>query len=209
MSLSSMRAMLAFALLISLPSCSSELDPTDPADAYLLFRNAMIAGDGETVWNRLDTRTHEYFEASHTELEEMAESIERYLPQADHRLARRQSGVILLDDVTDGKSFFLEIFTPQELPQGEAYDLGTRVEEIETTEDGAFAKVITRGGQQFYMVRGDDEQWRVMLLKSSEELKTSMAWLDQNKSALRQTVDDLIAEERQRRETVIAELMKR
>ncbi len=193
--------------LIFATGCSGELDPTSPADGYLMFRNAMMAGDGEAVWARLDARTHEYFNASYTELTEMGETIERYLPQSDHRLAKRQSGVMLTEEVSDGKTFFLRIFTPEKLPEDEAYELGSRVDEVEVSEDGTFAKVVTRGGQEFYMTKGDDEQWYVMLLKSSNELQQSMAWLEQNKTALRQTVDDLIAEERARREAIIADLM--
>ena len=44
-----------------------------------------------------------------------------------------------------------------------------------------FAKVVTRGGQEFYMTKGDDEQWYVMLLKSSNELQQSMRGLSKTR----------------------------
>ena len=194
-------------LAFGVSGCSSELDPTDPNDAYIMFRDAMMAGDAEAVWGRLDPQTHEYFEHSHSHLQEMGETIERYLPQADHRLAKRQSGVILLREVDDGKSLFLRVFQPDQLPKEEAFVLGSNVRELALAEDQKTAKVITRSGQEFFLTKGRDGQWYVMLLESSKELNAAMAWVEANKTALGQTVDDLIAEERTRREKVIAELM--
>ena len=199
----------AVCLMGPLAGCSSELDPTEPDDAYLIFREALFDKSAEQVWTRLDEDTRAYFEKSHGELEEMEQDIEKYLPQADHRLAKAQSGAILLRASKDGRSLFLNVMTLEGFEKDEAVELGSRVETLELTEDQATARITTRGGQVFYMTRGKDEQWYVMLYKSSEELKKSMAWLEVNKVALRQTIDDLIAEERARREVIIAELMKK
>ncbi len=188
--------------------CSSELDPRNPGDAYLMFRDAMFAGDSDAVWQRVDPETHEFFNKSYVELEGMGETIERYLPQADHRLAKNQSGVKLLKETTDGKSLFVRVFTPEQLPKEEAFKLGSDIAELKMSEDEQFAEVVTKGGQTFFLVHNEkDEQWYVMLLKSSEEMGKAMAWVEANKSALSQTVDDLIAEERTEREKIIAELM--
>lgn len=195
-------------LMVTQLGCSDELDPTAPGDAYLMFRDAMWAGDAEAVWARTDPETHAYFQQSYEDLTEMSETIERYLPQADHRLAKRQAGVILLREAEDGKGLFLKIFQPEKLPKDEAYKLGSDVAEVEVAEDESFAKIKTRGGREYYLTKGDDEQWYVMLHKSAKELGESMAWLESNKTALSQTVDDLIAEERKKREAIIAELMK-
>ena len=194
------------ALCVGCAACSSELDPTSPEDAYLMFRDAMFAGDAEAVWGRVDPTTKEYFDKSYSDLSGMSVDIERYLPQADHRIAKRQSGVVLVRDAQDGHDLFLKVFTPSGLPKDEAYLLGSEVDEIKVNEEETFAEVVTRGGPSFYLGRSPkNEQWYVMLV-DTDALKKSMAWLPSNQSALRQTVDDLIAEERAEREKIIAEL---
>ena len=202
------KAVILGAMMLVLGGCSDELDPTNPGDAYLMFRDALFAGDSEKVWQRLDQESHEYFEKSYEELEEMSKTIERYLPQADHRLAKSQSGAKLLNEVTDGKTLFVRVLTPKELPKEEAYKLGSDIAELSLSEDESFAKVVTKGNQTFYLSHSKtDDQWYVMFVKSSEELKKAMSWVESNKLALSQTVDDLIAEERTEREKIIGELM--
>jgi hypothetical protein len=170
--------LLAAALLAV--GCSDELDPAEAGDAYLMFRDAMWAG---------------------------------YLPLADHRLARRQSGAVLTKEIKDGKGLFLKVFTPDKLPKETAYKLGTDVEELAVSEDDQNAKIVTRGKQTFYLVkqkaakRGEPARWHVKLVQSSEAVPGAFSWLEGNRVALQQTVDDLIAEERQQREAIIAELM--
>lgn len=201
------KAVLLGAMIGMLAGCSDELDPTNPGDAYLMFRDALFEGNSEKVWERLDPQTHEYFDQSYAELEEMSKTIERYLPQSDHRIARSQSGAKLLNEVSDGKTLFLRVLTPKELPTEEAYKLGSDIKELSLSEDESFAKVVTKGGQTFYLAHNKDGQWYVMFLKSSEELRKNMSWVESNKLALSQTVDDLIAEERTEREKIISELM--
>lgn len=202
------KVVLLCAMVGLLAGCSDELDPTNPGDAYLMFRDALFEGDSDKVWQRLDSQTHEYFQQSYVELEEMSKTIERYLPQSDHRLAKSQSGAKLLNEVSDGKTLFIRVFTPKELPNEEAYRLGSDIAEISLSEDESFAKVVTRSNQTFYLSHSkQDDQWYVMFLKSSEELKKAMGWVESNKLALSQTVDDLIAEERTEREKIIGELM--
>ncbi len=200
---------LPLALPLLMLGCSSELDPTDPEDAYIVFRDAMWDKNAAGVWDRLDPETQTYFETNHKTLLEMNTSILKYLPQADHRLARKQSGVVLTESVGDGKALFLKIFTPDKLPHDDAYKLGTEVAEVKRAENDLLAEIVTRGGQTFYMSRKTTSaEWTVMLLKSAEALGTSMKWIETNKAALTQTVDDLLAEERKERESIIAELMK-
>lgn len=188
--------------------CSDELDPTDPRDAYVMFRDALVAGDGETVWKRTDEQTHTYFDQQYGVLVEMDELIHRYLPQTDVKLARKQSGTVLLEDVSNGKELFLEVYSAKDVPKKEAVEIGSNVDEVKVAEDGQLAKVVTRAGQEYILTRDEEsEQWFVMLVKSNDAVQSSFGWLDRNEKALTQTVEDLIKEEREEREEVIAELM--
>jgi hypothetical protein len=187
--------------------CESELDPGRADEAYMLFRDALFAGNGEGVWLRTDQATHDHFQHRYTQLVQMDKLIESYLPQTDHRLARRQSGVELIDAVSDGRALFLRVFDVANFPQDEAILFGSEVGEIQMSADGNAAAIITRGEQQFMMVKSSDGQWYVSLLESGEVLSAVFAWLDKNVAALEQTVEDLIAEERTKREVIIAELM--
>lgn len=199
--------------LFAAMGCSDELDPTEAGDAYLMFRDALWSGSAEQVWALSDDQTHAYFQERYEELVGMDETIDRYLPLADHRLARRQSGAVLIKEIKDGKALFLKVFTPDKLPKEDAFRLGLDVEELAVAEDDQNAKVVTRGKQIFYLVKqkgskkGEPARWYVKLVQSSEAVPGAFVWLEGNRTALQQTVDDLIAEERQQREAIIAELM--
>ena len=195
-------------LVFVLTGCGDELDPTNPGDAYLIFRDALMEGDAETVWERTDSQTHAYFEDRYKQLVEMDAMIRRYLPQTDHKIARKQSGTVLLDKVDNGRQLFTQVFAGQSVPADEAVEVGSRVDEVRVGEKEKFARVITRAGQQYVLERNPEtEQWHVMLVKSTEAVDESFGWLDFNKKALEETVEELIAEEREEREEVIAELM--
>jgi hypothetical protein len=199
--------------LLMATGCSDELDPTEAGDAYLMFRDALWSGSAEQVWSLSDEQTHTYFQERYEELVGMDDTIDRYLPLADHRLARRQSGAVLIKEIKDGKGLFLKVFTPDKLPKEDAFRLGLDVEELAVAEDDQNAKVVTRGKQIFYLVKqkgskkGERARWYVKLVQSSEAVPGAFVWLEGNRTALQQTVDDLIAEERQQREAIIAELM--
>lgn len=196
-------------LLISscyLTACEKELDPEDPGDAYLIFRTALFANDSETIWSRTDDETRDYFQENYERLLEMNALIERYLPQTDHELARQQSGVEILARVHSGETLFLEVFTPQNLPDNAAMHFGSTIQEIRMAEDGETAIILTRGAQEFVMTYQETE-WYVNLVRSEDFLDASFQWIDRNEVALRQTVEDLIAQERRVREAIIAELM--
>ncbi len=188
-------------------ACSGELDPTKPEDAYLIFRDALFEDDHATIWQRSDQATHEYFQIRYDQLTQMGVFIERYLPLTDHRLARRQSGVELTETAKNGQELFAKVFQPKLLATTPGVIFGSNVREIQISEDGKAAIIVTRGQQEFPLVLAADGQWYVGLVDVGEIVETSFQWIDQNESALKQTVEDLIVEERKKREAVIAELM--
>lgn len=206
----------AILVLALMTSCSDELDPTEPEGAYELFTQSLFAGDAEGVWARTDQKTHEQFQEYYETLVEMDETIVRYLPQTDHKIARKQSGTELLAEVKDGRQLFMKVFRPmnlEEMENGQAIRVGSELEEIEVSQDKTQAKVTTKGGDTFFLTRGDRldperrDKWFVMLTQSSEAVGKRLGWVPQNEDALDKTIEDLIAEERETRERVIAELM--
>ncbi|RDV39737.1 hypothetical protein DV096_04000 [Bradymonadaceae bacterium TMQ3] len=199
--------LLALTLSLGAMACSSELDPTDPGDAYTIFRDALFAGTPDVVWERLDPQTRAYFQERHERLVQMNQLIESYLPQTDHRLARSQSGAELLESVNDGRELFEHVFKKAEMPDDDAIVFGSGISEIRVSEEGTAALVVTRGEQEFVMVQAEDETWHVDLVGSGDFLDTSFGWLTRNEEALARTVEDLIAEERHKREAIIADLM--
>lgn len=225
-SLTPLRRLLLVTLALVLAGaigCGDEADPMEPDGAYDMFRDAMLSGDAQGVWETTDPKTHAYFEDRYAQLVEMDETIKRYLPQTDHKLARQQSGTELLDEVDDGKGLFLKVYRPENLPETSEegggglmaflgtktpVEVGSDVAEVKVAEDETMAKIVTRAGQEYVLVRpNDEEKWRVRLSQSSKVLDQAFGWLDANDKALQQTVEDLIAEERKEREAVIAELM--
>jgi hypothetical protein len=200
-------ALLAGVMMLAF-GCSDELDSSEPEGAYYIFRNALIEGDAETVWERTDSESRAYFQQRYEHLVEMDETIQRYLPQTDHKIARKQSGAVLLDEVKDGKQLFFKVFQPDKLAASEAIRIGSDLDELQVAEDDSAAKVVTRAGQEYVLTHdAQSEEWHVMLVRSTDKVDASFGWLTANQSALQQTVEDLIAEERTKREAVIAELM--
>lgn len=205
--------MWALALLMMLgwaAGCSSELDPSKPDGAYHLFRDALLAGDAEGVWKNSDAATHLYFQDRYEHLSDMDETIAQFLPQTDHRIARQQSGAVLLDEVKDGKGLFLKIFQSEGFAD-EAIRIGSDIDELKVNKEGTTARVVTRAEQIYLLGKdGESERWHIMLMDSeiSKSVEDSMDWLGHNESALQQTVEDLVAEQREQREAIIAELMK-
>jgi hypothetical protein len=141
----------------------------------------------------------------------MDQTIEKYLPATDHKLAREQAGSILTDQVEGGKGLFLKVFDGASTPDDPAYKVGMDIEEITVTEDERSAKLVTRGGQTYILTRVEgSEEWFVRLVRSkemSEAVSKSLNWLQSNQTALDKTVEDLIDEEKTKREALIAQLM--
>lgn len=190
-------------------SCSGELDPSDPEDAYEIFRDALLEGDGQTVWERSDEDTRQFVDDRFDSLREMDELIERYLPATDHQLARSQTGAELLDELDSPEELFVRVFESNALPDDEAMYVGSAPEQIQMAEDEESAVILTRGQQEFVLVLEEDDLWYVNLVDSGEFLPNAFAWIDENEQNLEQTVQDLIAEERQAREEIIADLLDR
>lgn len=192
--------------LTVMTGCSGEPDPSNPDDAYEMFRDALFDGDGQQMWIRADDQTHDYFEDRYRRLVQMDELIDRYLPQTDHQLARTQSGAELLDEVESGQELFVQLIEPGDFADSDAVRLGSELSELQMAEDGESAVAVTRGGQEFALALQED-QWHVNLVDSGDFLDETFQWLIQNEDALEQTVQDLIEEERQVREQIISELM--
>lgn len=196
---------LAFAL-VPLIGCSSKLDPTEPGEAYLMYRKAMLDGDVEGIWKRTAPSTKQYFEDRYQQLVKMEEKIEKYLPQSDHEVARKQTGTVLLDEIDGARGLFEKVTEPSNVSVSQARRLGSLVQKIRKSKDKERAQVVTRSGRTYRMVK-DDGEWYVALEKSMEALDKSFEWLDRNREALTETVNDLLESEKEKREEVIAELM--
>lgn len=192
---------------VFLTACGGKLDPSDPEGAFNLFKTAMLNGDRDTMWNHIAPSSQEYFDAQLGRLKEMDEKIGRYLPPTDHKLARRQAGSILTDELSTGRQLFDKIVTPSNLPKDEKYLVGLTVAEIKVSEDEKTAAILTRAKQKVLLQFDEkNEEWDIMFVESFASLKDAMKWLDSNENALDQTIDDLLSEERRKREAILAEL---
>lgn len=191
----------------ALGACNGELDPTQPEDAYSLFRQALFEGDAQVAWERTDEDSRDYFQERYDKLQEMNDLIERYLPHTDHAIARGQSGAELLEELDSGQDLFALVFEPAEFVDDDGVKFGAEAREIQMSETGDTAVVVTRGGQEFVLVQQDDELWFINLVESGDFLDQSFQWLTNNEEALEQTVQDLIEEERRNREQIISQLM--
>lgn len=194
-------------LLVWGNACSSELVPEEPQGAYLLWRQALLRGDTEGVYEYLDQDTRKLLDERAEVLAAMSEDIARYLPQVDQRLARKQTGVVLRKQkgVKDGRALFNLLFTPDKLEMTPEIEVGLLISDLELNEAGDTAAIKTDGGDQFILVKEEDGIWRVTSWKKLCEERTQ--WILDNRSALEQTVQDLISEEQEEVGAVIDYLL--
>lgn len=192
---------------VALAGCSGELNPEDPGQAYLLFREALVEGDVDGMWDRTAPSTREYFDERYEQLVDMDEKIKNYLPRTDHKLARKQTGTILLDEIDSGRDLFEKIVAPDGVSMSEAQRLGSLIDQIEVSKNNEEARAVTRSGRTYRLVKGDDDEWYVRLVDSLQAVDKSFEWLERNRSAVSETVNDLLEEEQEEREEIIADLM--
>jgi len=185
--------------------CGPSEDPGDPAGGYNLFRKGLLQTDSDQVWKRLDQRSRDYFQRRYDQLVSMDRKIEQYMRPNEHRLARKQSGTVLLDEIEGPKGLFEQVVDLEKLKANRATELGSLVGGVKVQEDKKTAIIETRGGRTYRMVQQDDE-WYVNLVDSVPAVDESFKWLDKNREALAQTVNDRIEEEKERREEIIAQL---
>lgn len=200
-------AVLVFVACAASASCSNKLDPTDPGEAYLLFRKAVMDGDVDGMWARAAPSTRTYFEDRYEQLVAMDKKIENYLPRTDHKIARKQTGTVLVDKVDGGRGLFEKVVKPEQMAISEARRLGSLIEKIRLSKDEREAQVVTRSGRKYRLAKGTDGEWYVRVVDSLEAVDESFKWLDRNRSALTETVNDLLEEEQEKREEIIADLM--
>jgi hypothetical protein len=195
-------------LLLGSAGCADELDPKQPQGAYLIFRQALFAQDGEAAWDYLDAGTQAVFEDRAKILDSMSQDILRFLPQVDQRLARRQTGAELIKakQVTDGKALFILLFTPAAVPVTPEIEVGTQISSVEVNDAEDEAIVVTESGQQYRLVLEEDGTWRVSSWRDLAIERTK--WILDNQTALTQTVQDLIAEEKEEVDRIIDFLVK-
>lgn len=187
--------------------CGSEEDPTKPAGAYRMYRQAVLDGDVEAIWERSSESTHEYFAERYDELVEMDQQIREYLPHTDHELARKQTGTEMLDDIDGPRGLFEKMLKPKNMPMNQARRLGSEIEKIRMGEDREVARVVAAGGREYRVVLGEDEEWYVDIVASVDAVDKSFEWLDNNQEALEKTVNDIVEKRQEEREEIIADLM--
>lgn len=205
---------LFFVFFISITGCGEKLDTSTPEGTYNLYRNAIFEGNAEGVYALLSENSTQYFEDQYLRLTRMDETIAKYLPITDHKLARKQAGSILTDHVIDGHSLFLKVFQPASMKLKKSskwsqspYEVGALIEEIQISEDGKVAKLLTKANEEYQFKKDENDTWKIQWVQSQEAMRTALEWMKKNEIALQQTIDDLIEEETTKRESIIAELM--
>jgi len=177
--------------------CEEELLPQEPRGAYLLFRQAIFQGDADQVWAYLDKDTKDLFDQRYGTLLAMSDQIVQFLPSVDQKLARQQTGVVMLGDqgIHSGQELFNAVFKPKAVEITPEIEVGTEVSEVEVNEAESEAVVVTYAGTVYRLVVEEDGIWRISNWR--ELVATRTAWVDGNQTALEQTVSDLINEEKE------------
>lgn len=192
---------------VSVAGCQEEYLPSEPDGAYMLWRQALLSGDIEGVYDLLDEDTHADLDERVGVMREMSEDILRYLPQVDQKLARQQTGVVLLNkhNIETGADLFKVLFKPDKLEVTPSIEVGTEISELTLNEAGDEAVIVVYSSQQFLMRKNQEGQWRVSSWKTLCLERTQ--WILDNRDALEQTVQDLINEEKEEVDAAIKFLL--
>jgi hypothetical protein len=152
------------AALSLLPAaCSSELDPKDPEGAYLMFREALLNGDEEALWEALSESTKQLFSDGYQDLLDLDVAIDQLAPE-DRTIARERTAARLLSRVDGPKSLFLMIVRLENVAGEDRFRYGSAVDEVNVDEEAGEATVVTEAGTQIELVRQEDGIWRVRSL---------------------------------------------
>ncbi len=199
--------LLASLIALSAISCAEELLPTEPEGAYLIWRQALLEGNADVAYDHLDEQTRAVFEERVEVLNVMSEDILRYLPRTDQRLARQQTGAVLLKEkgIEDGRGLFKVLFKPEAMKVTPEIEVGTEVSSVEINETGDEAAIVVYAGQQFLLRKEEDGIWRITSWRTLSLERTQ--WILDNRDALEQTVQDLINEEKEEMDAVIKYLL--
>ena len=205
------RTLVIFILLVSstcLSSCAEEVVATEPEGAYIIWRQALFDGDEDKVYDQLDDQTQKVFQDRVVLLGRMSQDIQRYLPQADQKLARQQTGVVMLSEhgIKDGRGLFKALIELDKLTVSPELEVGTEVSEVEVNESGTEAAVVVYAGQQFVLRKEEDAHWRIASWRQLSTERTQ--WILDNGLVLEQTVQDLINEEKEEVNAVIKYLLE-
>ena len=201
------------ALLMVATGCQGEPQPQEADGAYLLFRSALLQGNKATVYGYLSQDTKKVYEDRYATFQDMSEQIIRFLPQTDQKLARQQTGVVLLkkEGIEDSEGLFTYLFkldalkTEDTLP---GLEIGSGIRfpgGVAYNDDETEAAIVTWANDQYHMVKEDDGIWRVASWRKDAQEKT--AWIETNKENLEKTIQDLISEEKEEIDTVIKYLL--
>jgi hypothetical protein len=194
-------------LSLVLVSCSEEVVETEPEGAYIIWRQALFDGDEGRVYEQLDAQTKRVFQERFERLLLMSQDIQRYLPQADQKLAREQTGVVMLSrhGIKDGEGLFRALVELDKLEVSPEIEVGTEVSEVEINESGTEAAVVVYAGQQFVLRKEEEGRWRIASWHQLCSERTQ--WILDNSQVLEQTVQDLINEEKEETDAVIKYLL--
>lgn len=152
-------ALLALALL---SACGGEVPETEPEGGYNAFRDALASGDAERIWGALDPRIHDDLTVVHQQIQTTADRIAQLQP-SDREDARRATGMDELLALETPYDLFVHVYQPARVPDlsdGSRYAESLEAADVALLDD-THAVVLTRGDQEFQLVRIDDGTWRV------------------------------------------------
>ena len=178
----------------------------------MLFRQALFSSEeasADTVYSYLSKDTKQVFEERVSMMNEMSEQIVRFLPQVDQKLARKQTGAVLLKEqkLTTGKDLFKLLYSADLIKPSDELEVGSEISDIEYLNDeNTEAILVTYAKDEYRLVLEEDGVWRVASWREFAKART--AWISNNREILEQTIQELITEEKEEIDKVIAYLLE-
>ncbi|MGK0360363.1 MAG: hypothetical protein ACI9U2_002676 [Bradymonadia bacterium] len=144
-------------LLVGLPACEENYDPSTPAGALHRLRDAIVARDAKAVLAQTSTATHTKLAELHTLLKEQNRAIAEKYPE-DQRLSARSAypkGVLGAEDTG---ALFAALMAPKldilEVTDGLKFGLSVRGL---PGAEGESTILSTQAGESLTFVREDDK----------------------------------------------------
>lgn len=153
-------AIALISLALGLTGCSTEIDPDKPEGGYLTFRDALFAGDLDTVWDCLSADSKALYEDALADLQAIRETAQQLSP-GDRQMVAERTAVRLLETGETAKDLFKALARLDVLNEEDGYAVGSGVDTVTLDEDGERATIVTEAGQEILLVKEEDARWRV------------------------------------------------
>lgn len=162
--------LLATLVVLLVSGCAEEpRDPATPEGTLRLVFDAYDAHSPSRLYALLSPRSHELVAEARAGLGELKTLVESNVPLGPREAALEKAGVGLLDDIESDEQLFAALARMKVLDVDSGVVFGGGPVSKVVEDDGKLAKITSRSGDVYELVRVEDGTWRSRHLEEALE----------------------------------------